>query len=199
MGAPRPARRGPGPHRRAGRRTEPLMFRLYKQQRSIMSFEDYGHIVRFAREIGATSALEFGPGVSTLALVEAGVRRIATCEYQAKFLVQARQKLARYPQVRLYGFRNSSPAVVDGLPPGRFDVAFVDSPVGQGENAVTVPGLDGLSRYHTMAFALTRSPVALLHDAHRPGETATLDRLRSEGFAVEMLPSAKGIAVVRHA
>lgn len=172
------------------------MFALYSEERRIFSFDDYGALLEECRRLGARSALEFGPGVSTLALIEAGLDRIDTCEYQDRWLTLAAEAFRLHPQVTARRYVNDPAVEVEGLPEGqRFDVAFVDSPLGlPSRNALELPGQEGCNRLNTALFALARAPVVLLHDARRPGESGTLARLAAAGHGVTMIETRKGIA-----
>lgn len=171
------------------------MFRLYAEERRVFTFDDYGALLAEAR--GARSVLEFGPGASTLALVEAGCERIATCEYQDRWLAATVEMLAPHPQVVVHRYVNAAEVEVEGLPPGEFDLAFVDSPLGiEARRYVGFPGQEGCSRLNTLLFALSRAPVVLFHDARREGEQRSLERVIEMGHAVEMIETVKGMARV---
>lgn len=159
---------------------------------------------------GVDSVLEFGPGNSTLAFIEAGVKRIVTCEYLDPYFDQAVEQFKPYPQVEVRRFQNAAPeALVDGLK-GEFDIAFVDSPKGY---AFSVPGRPGqrvalrgqedCSRLNTCLAALKYAPIVYLDDACRPLERGTLGRLNRLGHKVEYVyidKDMRGIAKIeRHA
>lgn len=165
------------------------MFKLYPIERGTFPFADYGNLLKYAT--GAKSALEFGPGLSTLALVEAGVSEIVTCEHDPQWLQEARTRLKEFPGVRVEEYQNVAPealcVALDGHP--QFDLAFVDSPSGVQGNAkkaqrVRLPGQEDCSRLNTCLAALRHSPVVYLHDWFRANERATLGRLGAMGHKV---------------
>lgn len=177
------------------------MFKLYHKERTIFSFEDYAALMKLVEEIGAKRVLEFGPGISTLALIEAGVEVIDSYEYDSTFLASAQERFQAYPQVTVRRFYNASLCVVLDPPPDarRYALAFVDSPIGEGPRRRLLPGQEELSRYNTVMYALSKAPVVALHDAKRDGEQNTLARLAAEGFTHEMIDTRKGIAVLYRA
>ncbi|WP_196258575.1 hypothetical protein [Pelagibacterium limicola] len=143
---------------------------------------------------GAASVLEFGPGGSTFAFIEAGVKRIVTCEHDAGWLDKARSRFAEHSAVSVHLYQNAPNVTVEGLSArAKFDLAFVDSPPGN-RFRVEHEGQEGLSRFNTLAFAIRRAPVVLLHDAGRDGEQASLARLAAMGHGVEILAGRGNIA-----
>lgn len=174
------------------------MFALYSVERSVFSFDDYGALLGECRRLGADTALEFGPGVSTLALIEGGCRRVVSCEYDPVWADRAKLDFRDHP-VEVLSYGNRPNVEVEGLGDEVFDIAFVDSPVGQGRRRVAQPDAPECNRLNTVMFALTRAPVVFLHDARRPGETATLERVMLAGHEVEMIETTKGIARIKRA
>lgn len=171
------------------------MFQLYREQQRIFEFDDYGALVMECNRVKARSILEFGPGISTLALIESGAERIATCEYQERWLVQAGEMLKGHPHVSVHRYWNEVPVRVDGLTRKTFDLAFVDSPLGTpSRNSVRHPDQEECNRFNTVLYALDCAPVVLLHDAKREGESYTLCRLIAFGHKVEHIDTRKGIA-----
>jgi len=172
-----------------------MTFALYRQEKAIFTFDDYGALLEECRRRNANRVLEFGPGISTLALVEAGCGAILTCEYNDRWFNSANELFKGQPSVSLLRYRNDSEVSVEGLrPDDQFDLAFVDSPIGMPGHAVRHPGQEDCSRLNTVLFALQRAPVVLLHDAKRPGERMTLNRVAASGHAVSMIETRKGIA-----
>jgi hypothetical protein len=142
-----------------------------------MPREDYDLLL--AEATGKKSVLEFGPGFSTYALIEAGVPRILCCEYLEKWADIARERFKDYPQVEVIPYVDASVATADIV--GEFDLAFVDSPKGYAGARVIHPGQEDCSRFNTCLLALQHAPVVLLHDAGRPLERGTLGRLNRLG------------------
>lgn len=172
------------------------MFDLYREESRIFEFCDYAALMQECRRVKAQSILEFGPGISTLALIESGAEKIVTCEYQDRFYVQAIERLKGYPVAKVIRYLNQPIVQVDGLS-RRFDFAFVDSPLGvPSRGAVEHPGQEGCNRFNTMICALRHAPVVLVHDAKRDGESETLRRLAAIGHGIEMIDTRKGFARV---
>lgn len=172
------------------------MFELYKQEHKMFPFEDYELLLHYAK--GCKRTLEFGPGFSTMAFVEAGVLRIHTCEYQLVFYQEARRKMAQHANVVVHHFDNTENIVVPGIAEDdMFDMAFVDAPVGQGKRRVLIPGQEKYSRLNTVLYALAHANTVLLHDCHRHGEQMTLKYVREElGKRILIHDTKKGIAVI---
>jgi hypothetical protein len=171
------------------------MFRLYNEERRIFSFEDYGALLTECRRLKVRTSLEFGPGISTLALVEAGAA-VVTCEYSERWLNGARELLKGYSEVRVLRYFNEPEARVEGLAAAEtFDMAFVDSPLGlPSRGAVRHAAQEECNRLNTVLFAIERAPVVLLHDARRPGEQETLKAVIAAGHSVSRIETRKGIA-----
>jgi hypothetical protein len=172
-------------------------YELYKEDSLTFQFKDYGILLNAAK--GAKSALEFGPGSSTLALIEAGVPKIVTCEYDPGWREIAKEKFAQYPQVTVIPFLDEPEAKADIE--GEFDLAFVDSPKGYKPHALLPPGgrkkhpgQEDCSRLNTCLLALKHAPVVYLHDAFRPLERGTLGRLSAMGHKVSIINTKVGIA-----
>jgi hypothetical protein len=142
--------------------------------------EDYEILLREAT--GTKSVLEFGPGFSTYAFIEAGVPRILCVEYLDKYLDFAKERFKDFPQVEVRRFWDEpeARAEIEGV----FDLAFVDSPKGYAGARTAHPGQEDCSRYNTCLLALKYAPVVLLHDAYRPLERGTLGRLSAAGHKV---------------
>lgn len=171
------------------------MFDLYREEKRIFEFADYGALLDECRRFKPRCVLEFGPGVSTLAFVEAGCTRIATCEYQERWIGVAQERFKDFPQVTLHRFVNAVDVVVHGLSRKEFDLAFVDAPLGgEARSRMLLPGQEECSRFNTLLYAIARAPVVLLHDAKRDGEQRSLDRIRQMGHTVEMIDTPKGLA-----
>lgn len=147
---------------------------------------------------GAASVLEFGPGCSTFAFIEAGARCIVTCEHDAHWLTKAKGRFENYPHVTVLPYRNEPTVAVVGMGDWHFDLAFVDSPPGN-RHRIEQPGQEGKSRLNTVLYALDRADVVLLHDAHRPGERASLMWLQAQDYGIEILPGRGNIARITHA
>lgn len=178
------------------------MFELYKVQQNTFPFEDYGILMKEVK--GAKSALEFGPGISTLALIEAGLERIVTLEHDDEWFAAAVERFKDYPQVQVKRYWDEPEARGEIDEGDTFDLAFVDSPKGfhlplPGIRGVRKrhPGQEDCSRFNTCLLALKHAPVVYLHDAKRPLERGTLGRLNAMGHTHEFLPTKAGMARIR--
>jgi hypothetical protein len=174
------------------------MFKLYTVERDCLPFVDYGTLLQLFQ--GAKTALEFGPGVSTFALIEAGVEKIVTLEHNAEWFDKAVEQFKDYPQVEISQYYDE-PVVLAGVEED-FDIAFVDSPKGHTHKVIEALGVrkvhqgqEDCSRLNTCLFALDRAPIVYLHDAYRPLERGTLGRLNALGHRFEYIaPTKRGIA-----
>jgi hypothetical protein len=172
------------------------VFRLYKREQSVFTFDDYAVLLTEAKRVNAMRVLEFGPGNSTLAWIEAGCDEIVSLEHNQKWMAVAKDKLSgMHPDLRLLSYKNAPEIEVSGLS-GTFDLAFVDSPPGVDlKSGTRFPGQENCSRFNTLSFALKCAPVVLLHDAKRPGEQETLKRIRDYGsYDIQIIDTVKGIA-----
>jgi hypothetical protein len=144
--------------------------------------------------LGARSVLEFGPGASTRLFLEAGVSRILTCEYSDRWLRRAVREWGDEPRVEVRRFLNEPEATIRGERIGAFDLAFADSPIGSNRRE-KLAGQEECSRLNTTLLALLHAPVVLLHDCHRPGEQATLERVKAKGYRVTILSGGEASEV----
>jgi DNA-binding transcriptional LysR family regulator len=176
------------------------MFRLYTVEQDCLPFTDYAALLREFQ--GAKTALEFGPGISTFALIEAGVEKIVTLEHNDEWLSKALEQFKDYPQVEVRPYVDEPVALADVEED--FDVAFVDSPKGHTHKVIEAlgvrkvhSGMEDCSRFNTCLFALDRAPIVYLHDAYRPLERGTLGRLNALGHKHEFIAQTKrGIAKI---
>jgi tRNA A58 N-methylase Trm61 len=174
------------------------MFELFREERAVFTFDDYAAVMGAVR--GMKRIMEFGPGASTLAMIEAGVEHIVSAECDPKWEAAASERLREYidaKRVEIVRFTNTVPVTFSPEVEGPFDLVFVDSPVGiEARSAVRHIGQTNCSRLNTMMAAIELAPVVLLHDAKRRGEQATLERVAALGHKVTMLECVKGLARV---
>jgi hypothetical protein len=176
------------------------MFKLYTVEQDCLPFRDYAALLKEFQ--GVKTALEFGPGVSTLALIEAGVEKIVTLEHLAEWYDKALEKFKDYPQVEIRQYYDEPTVLADVEED--FDVALVDSPKGFTHEVIEVlgvrkkhPGQEDCSRLNTCLFALDRAPLVYLHDAYRPLERGTLGRLNELGHRSEFVANTRyGLAKI---
>lgn len=106
------------------------MFQLYKEETSWWSFRDYAAVLSVMRRLRARDVLEFGPGASTLALVEGGANRIVTMEDDPEwFEVYDRRIAFHYGQVDMRMYTWSDPLSIPGVDDKTFDLALIDGPL----------------------------------------------------------------------
>ena len=105
-------------------------FRLYPDEKRWWSFSDYGAVLDVMRERQPKRVLEFGPGSSTLALIEGGAVSIDTCEDNDDWAKVYEERLVRqYPDVvRLIRYEWNDPLSIPTLNAERFDLALIDGP-----------------------------------------------------------------------
>lgn len=107
-------------------------FKLYPEERHWWSMSDYGAVLGVMRELQPKRVLEFGPGSSTLALIEGGATSIDTCEDNEDWArVYDERLVGRFPEiVRLHRYVWGDPIYVHGVDGQRFDLALIDGPLG---------------------------------------------------------------------
>jgi hypothetical protein len=113
-------------------RTPP--FALYPEERHWWSFNDYGFVLDVVTRLQAKTILEFGPGSSTLALIEGGATRIDTFEDSDEWYDVYRQRLeALFPDaVHLHRYTWTDPLTIarESLIDRPYDLAVIDGPHG---------------------------------------------------------------------
>lgn len=161
------------------------MFELYVEHRWFPR-ECYAALVGVVRRLRPARVLEFGPGTSTRALVEAGVDRVDTCEDSLEYYRRALVDLARFPSVTVHKYlvQPGRPVSVPALDGERFDLGFVDGPFGPE------------SRPPTIRYALDRCDAVLCHDARETHVLPHLRALADEGLRVELIESPNMFALV---
>lgn len=166
-------------------------FRLYPVERpgpngapTWFSFADYGAVLDVMNSMleRPRHVLEFGPGSSTLALLEGGADVIDTCEDDPGWFTRHQADLAPYRNVTVHLYRHALPLVIPLLDGRRYDLGLVDGPVNPRHRQ---PEID---------YALSRCTAVLCHDAAHPMVARTLGRsmlpirLVGERFALVVRP-----------
>lgn len=105
-------------------------FRLYPEERHWCSFADYGAILDATARLGARRVLEFGPGSSTLALIEGGATAIDCCESDPHWFAVYRERLeAAHPTiVAMQAYRWAAPLRIPQTDDKAYDLSLVDGP-----------------------------------------------------------------------
>lgn len=108
-------------------------FRLYPEEKHWWSFNDYGAVLDVVTELNAKRILEFGPGSSTLSLIEGGATHVDTFESDPHWATVHESRLVpRYPEIiHLHRFSVDAKAdpvaaVAKGQP---YDLALIDGPI----------------------------------------------------------------------
>ncbi len=107
-----------------------MTFRLYPEERPWWSYSDYRCVLEVTRACAPRSVLEFGPGSSTLALLEGGAGVVYALEDDPHWANVARERLAvPYPdQVRVMPYTWADPLTIPAIDARRFDLALIDGP-----------------------------------------------------------------------
>jgi len=147
--------------------------------------EEYAFLQQFCKEKHIKSVLEFGPGTSTLAFLDAGCDVVSIEENWKWF--QVAQRTLMLPNCTL--LLGAPPAIMDHprIAASSFDLAFVDGPGAKGP----------LPRLHSMQAAMSRASIVILHDANRAGEQATITEVtKNGGWEVIKQKSRRGIGIL---
>lgn len=124
---------------------------LYPEGAHWCSREDYAAILTVARDMKAKSVLEFGPGTSTLALIEAGAELIDACEDDPHYLALYTRRLAKqYPQVKMRRYTWAEEISIPEIDGERYDLAVIDGP------------RETMKRPSSIAYALARADNVLV-------------------------------------
>lgn len=112
-------------------------FALYPEERHWWSMADYGAVLDVMQRLKPERVVEFGPGSSTLSLIEGGAASIDTCEDQTDWFNTYQERIARqfptkdFPTtVTMHRYTWADPLVIPALEAKRFDLALVDGPLG---------------------------------------------------------------------
>lgn len=146
--------------------------------------DDYDFLASWFRRQGFKCVVEFGPGDSTLALLDAGCR-VVSYEHDIEWL---RRTLGRFRSEADVEILHCPEGCLPDLLEYRPDMVFVDGPpYRQGQR---------MSRLGTCEWALEACGAFLLHDANRAAERATLAEMERRGMQVIPLATKKGLALV---
>jgi predicted O-methyltransferase YrrM len=151
-------------------------FRLFPEEQRWWSFADYEQLLALMQRFRPRTVLEFGPGWSTLALVEGGAEVIDTCEDDTGWYRTQQERLRAHQVVNLHLYQHDDVLTIPAVDFRRYDLAFVDGP------------RDTPRRPVEIAFAAARSRVVATHDATSAPVRDALERLGAAGWAVEVIP-----------
>lgn len=167
-------------------------FTLYPQEARWWSFADYGALLDIVVRLRPRTVLEFGPGSSTLAIVEGGAQRVECYEDDPKWIAAHAPRFAGLPIV-LRHYTHADPIVLSEMGDRRFDFGFVDGPRETDTRGVEI------------AYALARCAAIACHDALSTPVAAALDAASKAGRQVEIIrydrnprePHAIGVVLPR--
>jgi len=148
--------------------------------------EEYQFLQEFCAANGIKRVLEFGPGVSTIAFLNAGCEVVSIEENPTHFQ-NAKRTLVSPKCTLLLG---APPAISHhpAIAARQFDLAFVDGPEAKGP----------LPRLHSIQASMQSAPIIMLHDANRAGEKATIaEIMKGGGWKLEHFSFGRGIAILR--
>lgn len=112
-------------------------FKLFPEDRHFWSLNDYGAVLGVMQELQPKRVLEFGPGSSTLALIEGGAEHIDCCEDKLDWAAIYRDRLQKfYPgKVFIHMYDWSDPVSILGIDEQTYDMALIDGPFQTGREA----------------------------------------------------------------
>lgn len=142
-------------------------------------------VARFLVSRGMKHVVEFGPGVSTRALLDSGCE-VTSCETNKRAFCIHTVRFQERARLALRLTRNEQ--ALSGLD-ARADWCFVDGPMG---SLLT----DGKARWHQLAWSAARCRFIILHDSKRPGEQRSLAALKAKGWSVTDVETPRGFAIV---
>ncbi|HUU03409.1 MAG TPA: hypothetical protein VM425_18385 [Myxococcota bacterium] len=139
---------------------------------------DYLELVEFIRQEGAKKVLEFGPGATTWAFLEAGCD-VWSLEFGEEYLAKATEAFREHDKVKFFKVELKHDLVVPEIEGQNFDICLVDSPYGRYYRH--------FSRLNSSIFAMRVCDTILMHDARRKKERLTLKFIEDSGWKVEPL------------
>lgn len=104
-------------------------FALYPEERHWWSYNDYGAVLGVMDALRPRRVLEFGPGNSTLALIEGGAAHVDCCEDNPVWFNVYKERLRPHP-VRFVAYEWGDPLQILQIDGERYDMALIDGPHG---------------------------------------------------------------------
>lgn len=107
-------------------------FALYPVEGGWWSFNDYAAVLDVMARLHPKSVIEFGPGSSTLALIEGGATTIDCCEDDPDWFGVYLDRLERrFPNVvKMHAYAWGVPVDVPSVAGRTYDMALIDGPKG---------------------------------------------------------------------
>ncbi|WP_265593911.1 hypothetical protein [Haloferula sp. BvORR071] len=159
-------------------------FHLARCSGHSISVEDYIVLGRYCRHLGIRNVVEFGPGDSTLAFLDAGCR-IVSFESDGNWLDQCLVRFGTETRAEIrFCAAESTPESLPFAP----DLVFVDGPSRCDSHAVP--------RLALCEWGLAICGHVILHDSRREEEGRILEELAGRGMRVEQIPTRKGMASI---
>lgn len=125
-----------------------MTFRFYSEPTSWWSFSDYSTVLTVMGQLRPQTVLEFGPGSSTLALIEGGATQIDCCEDDPVWFKTYCERLEdRFPKtVLMVPYTWTDPLNVPGAA-NAYDLALIDGPLQIERRAAVIRFCAGRCRY----------------------------------------------------
>lgn len=168
-------------------------FRLYPEERHWWSMADYGAVLDVMHRLKPARVLEFGPGSSTLALVEGGAAHIDCCEDDPGWAQVYEERLTRrFPEiVHLHRYTWQEQLAIPAIDGETYDLALIDGPLGTDRRPAVV------------AYCLDRCRAVLAptEDGNPEFRPALLAIAAARGLDIEIRetgPLSGGFALLRH-
>lgn len=128
-------------------------FKLFPTDYSWWTMADYGSLLDVVERFKPRRVLEFGPGGSTLALIEGGAERVDSCENDPDWRQVYQTRIGKaHPELRVHAFTPADPLIIPALTGQRWDFGFVDGPR---QTPTRKPAID---------YALAHCDVVACHD-----------------------------------
>jgi len=163
-------------------------FQLYPEERHFWSFNDYGAVLDVMELRLPKRILEFGPGSSTLALIEGGAETIDACEDDPHYFATYQRRLAAaYPSiVSMQAYRWSDPLRVPQLDGRWYDLALIDGP------------RETPNRAAAIEYCLQRCAAVLIpleeHPGHQYLRPVAVELAKRHGRSVEIIEDTGPLA-----
>ncbi len=135
------------------------------------------------RDAGLPRVVEFGPGLSTFKLLEAGCA-VTSCETEPRAYSIAKATFPSAVNLRLMPYQEG----LGGLE-AACDWAFIDGPPGHLQT-------DGKSRWHALDWCRAHCRLMVLHDSKRPAEQKSIAALAELGWTALPVETPRGLCVL---
>lgn len=170
-------------------------FALFPEEKHWWSFADYGAVLAVMERLRPRRVLEFGPGNSTLALVEGGADHIDCCEDNPIWFDVYKERLvSRFPgQIGFIPFEWSDPLSTP-IDDQRYDLALIDGPFG----AERRPAVLAYCLARCAAVLIPTEDLAYGHGALRPHIATLAAAFNRQITWIESGPLSGAFALLTH-